>query len=62
MRSCYCDRAAVITRAILQILRDRSAPVDELLQDIIDIIENYLRDEFHDVARQAAAERELPDA
>jgi hypothetical protein len=46
------DRAAVITTAILQLIRSSSAPTA-----VRDRIEILLRDEFADVERQIAAER-----
>ena len=50
------DRAATLTAAMLQIIK--TAPATTGAQEI----ENYLRDELFDVARQTATGRELPDA
>jgi len=57
MTNCpYRDRAAAVTAALIQIIR--TAPEIGLRQ----LIENYLRDELTDVARQIAAERSGVDA
>ena len=48
-----CDRSAVVTTAILQIVA--TAPAHQLRQQI----EQYLRAEFADLERQAAADWEL---
>jgi hypothetical protein len=50
------DRAATLATAVLQIINTVSA------MTVAQEIENYLRGELVDVARQTAAERELPDA
>ena len=51
------DRAAIVAAAIRQIV------VDSLEQGEMQLhIEQYLRDEFADHARQVAADREIPDA
>ena len=50
------DRAAVVAAAILQIMA--TAPDHERLQTL----ENYLRDEFSDVEREAAADWSCRDA
>ena len=50
------DRAAVVAAAILQIMA--TAPDHERLQTL----EQYLRDEFSDVERQAAADWSCRDA
>jgi hypothetical protein len=50
------DRAAVVSVAIRQILAD--AEPDELQSRL----EQYLRDEFADIERQIATDREVHDA
>jgi hypothetical protein len=49
------DRAATLAVAVLQIID--TAPKQSARQEL----EKYLRDELADLARQAAAERELSD-
>ena len=53
-----CDRAAVVTTALLHIILSSSTPRSELRQHV----EELLRDEFADVERQAAADRADVDA
>jgi len=50
------DRAATLTTAVLEI--NKISPTMTVAQEL----ENYLRDELVDVARQTATEREPPDA
>jgi hypothetical protein len=63
---CGRDRAAVVTIAILQIVREAlrgwlyRRDVD--LSDVRTSIEALLRDEFAGVQQQAIADRSLPDA
>jgi hypothetical protein len=52
-----CDRVAVITTALLQIILLSSTPRSGLRHHV----EQLLRDEFNDVKRQAIADRELGD-
>jgi hypothetical protein len=47
------DRAVVVTTALLQLTAASSIPQAELRRHV----EQLLRDEFHDVARQAVADR-----
>jgi hypothetical protein len=49
------DRAAIVAVAVMQIID--TAPKQSAQQEL----EKYLRDELADLARQAAAERELSD-
>ena len=51
----YRDQAATLAVAVLQIID--TAPKQSARQEL----EKYLRDELADLARQAAAERELSD-
>jgi hypothetical protein len=51
----YRDRAATLAVAVLQIID--TAPKQSARREL----EKYLRDELADLARQAAAERELSD-
>jgi hypothetical protein len=57
------DRAAVVTRAIGQmVVSKRQTPdVAEAVRDAQPEIEGYLRDEFADVARQTLADTRLRD-
>jgi hypothetical protein len=57
------DRAAVVTRAIGQIVVDkcRTPDVAEAMCGAQPEIESYLRDEFADVARQTLADTRLRD-
>lgn len=48
------DRAAVVATALLQLFTDSG-------NDLRQRIENLLREEFADIAREVAAERELPE-
>jgi hypothetical protein len=48
-----CDRAAVVTTALPQIILSSSTPRSGLRHDV----EELLRDEFADIKRQAAADR-----
>jgi len=54
--SSYCDRAAVLATALTQIFSS-SMPRTELQYHI----EEMLRSEFADVAREAAADRSFAD-
>ena len=58
LKSGNCDRAAVVTTALLQIILSPSTPLSELRQHV----EELLRDEFVDVERQVAADRTNVDA
>jgi hypothetical protein len=58
LKSGNCDRAAVVTTALLQIFLSPSTPLSELRQHV----EELLRDEFADVERQVAADRTNVDA
>jgi hypothetical protein len=58
LKSGNCDRAAVVTTALLQIILSSSTPRSGLRQHV----EELLRDEFADVERQAAADRTNVDA
>jgi hypothetical protein len=58
LKSGNCDRAAVVTTALLQIMLSSSTSRSELRQHV----EELLRDEFADVERQAAADRTNVDA
>jgi hypothetical protein len=58
LKSGNCDRAAVVTMALLQIILSPSTPLSELRQHV----EELLRDEFADVERQVAADRTNVDA
>jgi hypothetical protein len=58
LKSGNCDRAAVVTTALLQIILSSSTPRLGLRQHV----EELLRDEFADVERQAAADRTNVDA
>jgi hypothetical protein len=49
------DRAAAVAIAVMQVIA--TAPEKELRQ----AIENYLRDEFANIERQTAADRETGD-
>jgi hypothetical protein len=51
------DRAAVVTTAVLQLILSSSAPMAARNR-----IEALLRDEFADIERQAAAERNSDNA
>jgi len=53
-----CDRAAVVTTAVLQIILSSSTPRSGLRQHV----EELLRDEFAGVERQAVADRTNVDA
>ena len=48
------DRASIVAIAVLQIVAEPELSADELQLRVVDI----LRDEFADIARQIAAERE----
>src|SRR5262245_20653044 len=58
LKSGNCDRAAVVTRTLLQIILSSSTPLSGLRQQV----EELLRDEFADVERQTAADRTNVDA
>jgi len=58
LKSGNCDRAAVVTTAVLQIILSSSTPRSGLRQHV----EELLRDEFADVERQAVADRTNVDA
>jgi hypothetical protein len=58
LKSGNCDRAAVVTTALLHIILSSSTPRSGLRQHV----EELLRDEFADVERQAAADRTNVDA
>ena len=58
LKSGNCDRAAVVTTALLHIILSSSRPRSGLRQHV----EELLRDEFADVERQAAADRTNVDA
>jgi hypothetical protein len=58
LKSGNCDRAAVVTTALLQIILSSSTPPSGLRQHL----EELLRDEFEDIKRQAAADRADVDA
>ena len=57
-KSGNCDRASVVTTALLHIILSSSTPRSGLRQHV----EELLRDEFADVERQAAADRTNVDA
>ncbi len=60
-----CDRAAILTTAVLQIVK--AALLDWLYRGDVDLaapraeIEALLRDEIADIERQIAGDRELPE-
>jgi hypothetical protein len=58
LKSVNCDRAAVVTTALLQIILSSSTSRSGLRQHV----EELLRDEFADVERQAATDRTNVDA
>jgi hypothetical protein len=58
LKSGNCDRAAVVTTALLHIILSSSTPRSGLRQHV----EELLRAEFADVERQAAADRTNVDA
>jgi len=58
LKSGNCDRAAVVTTALLQVILSSSTPRSGLRQHV----EELLRDEFADAERQAAADRTNVDA
>jgi len=58
LKSGNCDRAAVVTTALLHIILSSSTPRSGLRQHV----EELLRDEFADVERQAAVDRTNVDA
>ena len=58
LKSGNCDRAAVVTTALLQIILSSLTPRSGLWQHV----EDLLRDEFADAERQVAADRTNVDA